>query len=421
LKTKNKIDTKVLGAIIKLNRLKQNISQRELSNGICVHSYLSKIENGEITATEEIIESFFTALHINFSNSKSFIDEASYLFNDYMEALQYGDFEISDALFEKVQKNKNKYLHSSMVVNYYFIILARNCGGKDRKVFEESKYLLESIIDNIDDKQKRTLHTYNAIDILHVSENYDLAIDLLNKALYHGETAQIYHWLSVAYLKSNNLIKAINYANKSLALYEKDINLNNVMSSYELIGKINMCNSYYKEAIHYFTKAHKICKRVKNNKQFEAYLFNKLAWCNMCLGDYTRALELINKDCYIDNLIPKLSPDCIKLIIYFTKNDVINVQKVYKKIKWNTSELYILLGEFFNNYLKLKEYIQSKQAEEVLLKIIKSSNNMVEVRNLFEKILILHYKKNRRYKEIVEIYEKNNETMVEFSNFKFLK
>lgn len=39
-----KDNKKIIGSIIKFNRLNQNISQKSLSKGICVASYLSRIE-----------------------------------------------------------------------------------------------------------------------------------------------------------------------------------------------------------------------------------------------------------------------------------------------------------------------------------------------------------------------------------------
>ena len=411
-KIKSKIDSKALGSIIKINRVKQKMSQRELAKGICVHSYLSKIENGEIVATGEIIKNFFDALSIDFDDSESFITEGRRLFKGYMEALRFGDFELSNELYEKIEEEKEKYLHSSMVINYYFAMLARRCSTKDRESFEEAKYLLESVIDNMDSEQKSVLYTYEAIDIMHISTDYAEAISLLNKVLEYGESAQAYYWLSVCYLKTDNLIKATNYAYQALQLYVKEVNLNNVMSSYELMGRINMCNEYYEEGIYYFSKAHKVCRKLKDNKPFEGYLFNKIAWCNMCLGNEAEAFHYINQDLYSENMIPKLSPNCVKLFIYFMKEDKSNVEKIYRQIDWNSNTLYKLLHKFFEKYLREERYLYDKGVENILLEIIKSSANLLEVRKFFEKKLIIHYKYNRRYKEIVDIYEKNNETNI---------
>jgi HTH-type transcriptional regulator, quorum sensing regulator NprR len=43
------------GEKIRYFRKTQNISQQELADGICSVSYLSKIENGQAVASEEII------------------------------------------------------------------------------------------------------------------------------------------------------------------------------------------------------------------------------------------------------------------------------------------------------------------------------------------------------------------------------
>ena len=63
-----KNNQKIIGSIIKLNRLKQNISQKSLANGICVPSYLSRIENGELLASEDVISIIFSRLGLKFND-----------------------------------------------------------------------------------------------------------------------------------------------------------------------------------------------------------------------------------------------------------------------------------------------------------------------------------------------------------------
>ena len=55
----NKEGLKIVGSLIKLNRLNQKMSQAALCEGICVSSYLSKIENGEVMPSLEMIELLF--------------------------------------------------------------------------------------------------------------------------------------------------------------------------------------------------------------------------------------------------------------------------------------------------------------------------------------------------------------------------
>lgn len=61
-------------ALIRIYRKKYNLSQSELAEGICVPSYVSKIENAEIEPNEQIIELLLKKFGVNF--------------------YQYGDFQI---------------------------------------------------------------------------------------------------------------------------------------------------------------------------------------------------------------------------------------------------------------------------------------------------------------------------------------
>ncbi len=45
----------MIGAVIKKRRLELNLSQESLCKGICAISYLSKIETGQVTASEQVI------------------------------------------------------------------------------------------------------------------------------------------------------------------------------------------------------------------------------------------------------------------------------------------------------------------------------------------------------------------------------
>ena len=64
---------KIIGSIIKLNRINKNISQKQLSKGICVPSYLSRIENGELLPSEDVISVIFDRLGLKFYDSDEFL------------------------------------------------------------------------------------------------------------------------------------------------------------------------------------------------------------------------------------------------------------------------------------------------------------------------------------------------------------
>lgn len=59
-----------IGTLLKLERTKQNKGQKEVCYGICVPSYLSKIEHGSVTPDEEIVEKLFRRLGIAYEGNR---------------------------------------------------------------------------------------------------------------------------------------------------------------------------------------------------------------------------------------------------------------------------------------------------------------------------------------------------------------
>ena len=65
--------TKIQGALLRIERLHQNKGQKEICFGICVPSYLSKIEHGTVTPDEEIIHKLFQKMNISFYTEEEII------------------------------------------------------------------------------------------------------------------------------------------------------------------------------------------------------------------------------------------------------------------------------------------------------------------------------------------------------------
>ena len=97
---------KLIGSIIKFNRINKNISQKELSKGICVPSYLSRIENGELHPSEDVISVIFNRLGLDFNDSKEFIEEGIECLKEFFDNLNYNEFDYTNKLFDQLEKNE---------------------------------------------------------------------------------------------------------------------------------------------------------------------------------------------------------------------------------------------------------------------------------------------------------------------------
>ena len=76
-----------LGILIRKERLKQNLSQEGLCKGICVVSYVSKIEKGQADASPEIISALLQRLGISYETDPSFLKQAQTLIGQRYEKL----------------------------------------------------------------------------------------------------------------------------------------------------------------------------------------------------------------------------------------------------------------------------------------------------------------------------------------------
>ena len=139
----------VLGTLLKAERLKQNKSQKEICFGICVNSYLSKIEHGIVKPDVEIMQKLYLRLNITITTDitllnyfkdkiKEFYHAILYYLNtdiiyndlmDYDQSLQFSEFCI-DWLIIKTYHNIDCYqqlnaLESCMLPKqkaYYYVI-----------------------------------------------------------------------------------------------------------------------------------------------------------------------------------------------------------------------------------------------------------------------------------------------------------
>lgn len=64
---------KLIGFMIRRERLNRNYSQESLCKGICAVSYLSKIEQGQVDAREDIIKALLKRLQVHYKNDAEFL------------------------------------------------------------------------------------------------------------------------------------------------------------------------------------------------------------------------------------------------------------------------------------------------------------------------------------------------------------
>lgn len=104
-----------IGTLIKRERLKRNYSQEGLCRGICVVSYLSKIEQGKAEAGADIIRALLNRLGISYEIDQNFLKEAGKKIELLYEKLQEGILKQED--FVEIEKEYQRYLASEYMLD----------------------------------------------------------------------------------------------------------------------------------------------------------------------------------------------------------------------------------------------------------------------------------------------------------------
>ena len=151
---KYKDNKKIIGSIIKFNRINQNMSQKALSKGICVASYLSRIESGDLIPSEEVISIIFTRLGLSFNDSEEFLEKGIASLKLFFDKLHFNEFDLTNKLFNELESQENDYITSPLVIDYFLAKLARYCSTPNREKFESSKSLLHSSFELLSPQQK---------------------------------------------------------------------------------------------------------------------------------------------------------------------------------------------------------------------------------------------------------------------------
>ncbi len=79
----------IAGALLRMERIRQDKGQKEICYGICVPSYMSKIEHGSVCPDDKIIAALFERLGIVYEENEQALTEWETKTEDYFYRLQY--------------------------------------------------------------------------------------------------------------------------------------------------------------------------------------------------------------------------------------------------------------------------------------------------------------------------------------------
>ncbi|MFL0252090.1 hypothetical protein ACJDT4_16845 [Clostridium neuense] len=282
------------GMLLKLERIKQNKGQKEICFGICVPSYLSKIERNLVQADEKILQELFERLNIKYCFKEEFITKAANLINTYFKNQFYGLD--NKKIFCELKESSAELNYSPLAIDWLLIQgFEKNKNvipllSQLQDVMSEHQLALYYIIQPLEIKDaNKMLKSYkksyrileNSYSLLYVMEAYFLlgqydkvnecANQCISIALEEGNT-----WaLAECFDMQGCVYAALNVEPLMLQFYKRCINLlqntlwkEKLSGTYYNIGAVYLQNGKYELAMQYLNKVTELeCDFLLNHKK----------------------------------------------------------------------------------------------------------------------------------------------------------
>ncbi len=376
-----------IGTIIKYNRIKNNMSQSELSQGICVPSYLSKIENNEIHAGKAVLDMLLKKLSIDVYK----LSDNDILF-DLIDKIENADKESANQILKKLDKD---YTRSTYIYEFLAIDMYLN-NKKDKMDIN----IIQSGINYINPKRSAFL-----LVILYLLTKNS---DFLDKSIYTYKSGFGYYILGYEYYNQQNFDNAFIAFDKAQYYYSEEGLLKGQLQSMKHKGIINIIKEDYKEALHYFISISKILSHTSDNtftKEKVSTRYN-IEYLKYVLGLENNLIDTCKE--YIENNTFKNTIPHLMLIEMYMESDK-EIAKKYLDMGFsrftNKKLIDYKLLELNEIKLKNKNYIKDTKYYNKLKEIISISEKekLYNILFIFRKELIACLKSNRRYKEVLKL------------------
>lgn len=402
----NKMNISVLGILIRVTRMNQGYSLRNLATLTNIsHTLISNIEKGKQPPSEATLTDIFSVLKLKLYTEPEIKTEMTYFYKEIFSRIVNHHYIEAAELITEMEKKGHIYENSFEVVNYivirclYYTITNIKLDVKDKSI---SQY--EKVIEFFTLEQKQLFYFIKGLNYLNkeyfimASDSFEIALSLTDKEI----NPVIKEYLVQAYIGQYRITDSVALANAAIEEFEEKTVYVRAMKCRMLIAKIYVF-------ILKLDKAQILVDYVDSfTKQFNiAVLTNE---CHILKS----AIAFYNKDYLlaVEELEEHTNQEAKELIlprfrIYLMDKDD-RLLDFYNDVMENKKDLltinkYLLikvLMMWVNKDVRVdKEYIESlNQLSELSI-----NSNDQEYIGLSHNLLIDYYRENRKYKKALEI------------------
>lgn len=318
---------KITGYLIRYHRLQQNLSQEGLCKGICVISYLSKIEQGKADADPVIVHALFHQLNRKYYDDSVLMSQ----YKDYLHAYFEHHFMDEDTAgyAEKIKKQREKLLCSPLFLSYLLFELYEDM---DTAKVDKDLQELSSFEAYMTEEQ---LFLY---DLAYAQQSdHELKLKYLKKADKLKQCSITQWFLGVFYAEIGQYSEALQSHQKALVLANEEgmfhisaLVMISIGNHYANMGVEQLMHVYYKKAMtaaravrqddllkqvyynlgatyeewgHHEQAIHYLEKAISKQRHQNFMIYHKLSFAYCHIGNMGKAKEAYAqlKACYQDD------------------------------------------------------------------------------------------------------------------------
>ncbi|HDX9578270.1 TPA: helix-turn-helix transcriptional regulator [Bacillus pseudomycoides] len=404
-----------LGKQIFYKRLQQKMTQEELCQGICSVSYLSKIENGKIEASEEILQLLCTRLEIAVSDLRDIEAEVKEKLEEWLKALVHLDKFKVEELYTELEAEM-KQIVDFEIVNYYkllytrYLIMKRNIPALKEEL-EKLKKLYKKY-----SPFQQLLYQYSRALCYCLQHKWQeglqflIQTELMAKEQDYYETG-IYYNLALAYTHLEVPHMALHFANIAMEGFRNEYKFRNVINCQVIVGLSYVERGQYEEALKIYESILREADSFSEKDVLTAMVLSNIGNIHYRKKQYEEAKKYYTKSLqyqtqedvnYVDKLY-ELALQCIHLEQLEEAKEWIDkgIISAKKDERCNT-HLYLLLMLRYKYFTEPSEYKVFLETEAI--PFFKNAGNKKELKKVYLE-LAEYFENSSRFKESNHYYK----------------
>lgn len=268
------------GMLLKLERIKQNKGQKEICFGICVPSYLSKIERNLVQADEDILRELFERLNIKYCCGEKFISQASNLISEFFKNVFYGLD--NEKIFHELKKLSASLNYSPLAIDWLLV-----------QGFEKTKTVLPLLSQLEDAMSEYQVALYYLIQPLD-SKNANKMLTLYKKA--HGILENSYSLLYVmgAYFLLGQYDKVNECADKCISIALEEGNTWSLADCFDMQGCVYAALNVEPLMLQFYKRCINLLQNTLWKEKLSGVYYN-IGATYLQNGKYDLAMEYLDK------------------------------------------------------------------------------------------------------------------------------